>query len=874
MNVPASTYRLQLHEGFTFDDAASVAPYLKGLGVTHLYLSPIFRAAPGSEHGYDVVDANAIDEARGGRVGFDRLRASCLELGMGLVLDIVPNHMDISGPTNRYFWNVLRTGRRSQSSAIFDIDWHDPDAEGRVILPVLGRTQGEEIDDGAISLTMHERGPSMRYHEHLWPLRPMTVASVLDRAANAGEAIEGRELSAELQACEDGDLDESHLDTLMRRVGAMCDESVSTKRAVEDALAHFSEPGRLRSVLADQHYTPMQWEAGSEVVNYRRFFDIDTLIGVRIEDKDVFEETHRLIIELVGLEGVAGLRVDHPDGLRDPKGYFHRLASRTPGTWIVAEKILARDEELPSGWSVAGTSGYDFLNDAVGVLIEPESEAEFTGVYAEIASDARPFHITEISSKRLAATDLLASDLRRLVRTGERAVEGIDRDMLREMLIEFATYLPVYRIYSGHGEPESEEDRARLEHAIANALPGTHLEEEQVRRVASVLLDPGDSASAMEFAARFQQYTAPATAKGVEDTAFYRDTRFVALNEVGGDPSRFGMGVDEYHERVRSRHIRWPHAMTTTSTHDTKRSEDVRARLAVLSTMPGQWGRWNRRWVEIVDSSGRGRLLGEDLTMLLQTLVGAWPIARDRVNTYMTKALREAKRSTRWRDVDEPYEEAMLALTERLYDDSDAIELIEEIVGLTLTPGRINSLAQTVLRLASPGVPDTYRGCELWDLSLVDPDNRRPVDYGERERLLRALDTMTMNEIWSSIDDPNDPGVAKLWTARTLLRLRRDHPDVFSGDGMYDPVRIMGDGADRFIAFARGARGEAMSMVVIVPTRGDTRGRSCEVVLPEMKQSRLMNLCDGTEVDSERVGMADLFAVAPVALLIDPEIHA
>ncbi len=883
---PLSTYRLQLHGGFTLDHAAAVAPTLARLGATHLYLSPILQSTPGSRHGYDTTDPSRIDADRGGSEAFDRLAAACRELGLGLVLDIVPNHMDVATPHNPWWWSVLRLGRASPYAAVFDIDWEAPDAGGRLVLPVLGADLRQEARTDDLALVWDGREICARYHENRWPLRPRSAAHILRDVSADGDALAGvaRLLDAIDAAAADG-ADPADLEHRLRgalgSVARALDDDARVVRALGDHLKRLSRPDALTPILDDQHYRPMFWREGADRINYRRFFDIDSLAAVRAEDPSVFELTHGLILELAALPEVHGLRVDHPDGLRDPAAYFERLDAATGLGWIAVEKILERDERLPDDWRVAGGTGYDFLNDALAVLVDPAAERPLTELYERLTGRTDDFENIARVCKRRAAMRLLRADLDRLVRLARAvlpepvAAHPGSREGLREHLAELAACLTVYRTYLSADQPEAADvERGRLQRAVDSAARSRpDLDPDLLAAIGDLLAAPGDRPEAQELAVRFQQLSAPATAKGVEDTAFYRYHRFVALSEVGGDPSAFGMTPAEFHERTLGRAERWPESMLTTSTHDTKRSEDVRARLATLSEIPGAWAERANAWMDAAAGIGRGAVDPNDVYLLLQTIVGAWPIDAERLRAYMIKAARESKLRTSWRNVDERYEHDLAALIDRLLADASFVASVEGLAATLRRPGRIRSLAQAALRLACPGVADTYQGCELWDLSLVDPDNRRPVDFDRRRTLLDALESASSDAIWRTLDDPADPGAAKLWLTHTLLTLRRRRPDVLGPDGAYTPIRPEGAHADRLLAFSRAASDQPTAFVAVLPLRSVHPIEDARVTLPEAAGAWI-DRCSGRRVAPGERAAPELLAAAPLAILVDEEAFA
>ena len=696
-SAPGSTYRLQLTPDFGFAEAAEAGEYLADLGVTHVYLSPVLEAVPGSRHGYDVTDHSRIRGELGGEEGFRAMAKRLRGLGLGLVLDIVPNHMAVPAdlPLNRQLWTVLRDGRGSRYASWFDIDWT---ARGeRMLLPILGGPLESCLGDLRVEAGGGPDGePTLRYFDHVLPLRPGTALLPM--------------------------------------------------------------PGLLES----QHYLLAGWRDASTELNWRRFFNVTSLIGVRVEEPAVFDATHEVIVRLVAEGLVDGLRIDHPDGLADPRGYLARLASATDGAWVVVEKILETGETLPVDWACAGTTGYDALKLIDGLFLDPAGADPLTAEYAQFtrqlgdAPVARRFADVAVAAKREVATGTLAAEVTRLARLLGSVCPGVTEDETRAVLVEVLAAFPVYRAYVHPGEIPSAAAEAAIGDAVESArrrlprkLRGLADDLGQavlgLRRPAS-----GAAGRAGELVVRFQQTTGPVLAKGVEDTAFYRWSRLLALDEVGGDPDRFGETPGAFHAAAERLAGAWPFTMTTLSTHDTKRQEDVRARLAVLAELPERWGRQVADWhARAVTSSAFGQTaaaVDADTEYLIwQTLVGARPISGERLAGYLTKAVREADRRTSWTAPDAEYEAAVLGLAARALDDPGLSDSIGEFVAAIADDALANSLGAKIVQLTMAGVPDIYQGCELSGLSLVDPDNRRPVDFARRRALLADLDAGRLN---------------------------------------------------------------------------------------------------------------------------------
>jgi (1->4)-alpha-D-glucan 1-alpha-D-glucosylmutase len=825
-----SSYRIQLTPGFGFADAAELAPYLADLGVSHVYLSPVLQAAPGSMHGYDVTDHSRISADLGGEDAFRAMAAKFQARGLRIVLDIVPNHMAICAPEslNRQLWHVLRDGPESPYARWFDIDWEA--GGGRMLLPVLGASVTECLDE----LSVTEDGPArgdegreprhapekgervVRYYDHVFPLRPGTAGLPL----------------AEL--------------------------------------------------LDAQHYRLAFWRTGIRELNWRRFFDVSTLIGVRVEDPHVFGATHKLILDLVREGLVDGLRVDHPDGLADPRGYLRRLAAAAPGTWIVVEKILEADERLPADWPCAGTTGYDALRVIDGLFVDPAGATPLTSQYARFAGTGVPADFGEVAleAKRAVAADVLTAEVSRLARLLLASDPSISKDDAQAVLTEVLAAFPVYRAYVHARETPAEDAVKAVRAAVADA---TSRLPERLHPLADAIGDRvlrGDP----EFMVRFAQTTGPVLAKGVEDTASYRWPRLVARNEVGGDPDRFAVAPADFHAFAARLAADWPATMTTLSTHDTKRQEDVRARLAVLAEMPGEWGRRVTEW------HARSRSLLPDVAgidpgtayLVWQTLVGTWligegPIDAGRLSGYLTKAMREAKTRTSWVDVDAGYEDAVQRLGALALEDPQLRAALGEFASEIAADALANSLGAKLVQLTMPGVPDIYQGCELAGLSLVDPDNRRPVDYDRRRDLLRALDADGAQENTSPLGntgplgntvDTSDLDAMKLLVTSRALRLRRDHPDWFA-DGGYTPLAATGSAAEHVVAFARGD-GNAVTVATRLPRglRGRGGWADTALELPARPQGGAWRDVLTSQSFSIHVKLTELLQQLPVALLV------
>jgi (1->4)-alpha-D-glucan 1-alpha-D-glucosylmutase len=877
---PRATYRVQLHKGFGFEAAAAEVEYLDRLGVSHLYSSPVLQAVPGSMHGYDVVDHGKVNAELGGEAGLARLAATLRARGMGQLLDIVPNHMAIVTPHNRWWWDVLENGPSSRYAAYFDVDWDAPEAKLRntVLLPVLEDQYGRVLGKGLLRVARREDGTfAIRYHEHEWPVAPRSIDSLLAAAAErcgSDELAFIADAQGRLAASTATDVlairrRHRHKEVLRQMLERLCRERPEVAGAVEAEIERVNaEPDLLDALLDRQNYRVASWKSAAGDLGYRRFFDVNTLVGLRVEIERVFFDTHHLVLGWLDDGTVDGVRIDHPDGMRDPAAYLHRLRSARPGVWVVVEKILEAGESLPESWPVEGTTGYDFMARASALFVDPEAERPLTELYAELTGENTDYAEVLRVQKHRVLRDVLGSDLNRLsaqlaeVCAQHRDYRDHTRQELHEVVRELIACFPVYRAYvSAEAEGASAQDEKYVGEAITAVRARRpefdgrlldFLRELLLRRV------PGDRET--EFVLRFQQVTGPAMAKGAEDTAFYCYNRLVSLNEVGGSPDRFGLSIADFHEASQAAHWKWPRGLLATSTHDSKRSEDVRARIGVLSEVPQAWARVVRGWFERHRKHwGAETPDGNIQYLLYQTLVGAWPIETARVKAYMEKAAREAKARTSWTAPQEAYETALQGFVDAVLADDTFRRELESFVGTVREAGRTSSLAQVLLKLTCPGVPDIYQGTEIWDLSLVDPDNRRPVDFALRHRLLADLEGLSVGAVMARADE----GLPKMWLITRALAVRRARPVPFGPDGAYTPLAAEGPAADHVVAFVRG--GEVVTVVprFVLKRRGewgDTR-----LVLPE---GAWRNELTGEEVTGGPAQVGRMLASFPVALLV------
>jgi (1->4)-alpha-D-glucan 1-alpha-D-glucosylmutase len=873
---PAATYRVQLHGGFGLDDAAALADYLAALGVTHLYCSPLLQAAAGSTNGYDVVDHGRVNDELGGAPAFARLPDALRAHGLQLMLDVVPNHMAIPGAQNAWWWDVLEDGAASPWAPYFDVDWTAAGAGGpeRILLPVLEDHYGHVLAAGMLRLARDGGAFTIRYREHAYPVAPRSLDGLVAAAAvRAGS--DALAFTADALAClppatatDPGSVRRRHRDrkVLHAALARLAADDAAITAALDAAVdAVNAEPEALDRLLQRQNYRLAFWRIARRNLGYRRFFDVNTLVGLRVEEAAVFADAHALLLRWVDDGLVDGLRIDHPDGLRDPEGYLRRLREAAPEAWLVVEKILGPRETLRPAWPVAGTTGYEFLNRVGGLFVEPLAEAALGAFYTELTSEPADFAAVALEAKRLAATELLGSDVSRLAGILARVCEHHRRDYTRDdlhaALCEVLACFPVYRTYVRAEAGEvSDEDVRQVSAAIEAARTGRpDLDRGLLDLLEDVLCLRVRGDLEAELVMRFQQTSGPLVAKGVEDTAFYRFTRFVALNEVGGDPGRFGVSLEEFHRASAEAQACWPRSLLATSTHDTKRSEDVRARLALLSEVPDRWGEAVVRWVAMNERHRRDGLPDRSAEYLLyQTLVGAWPLGVERAAAYMEKACREAKRHTSWTSPNQAYEDAVRAFVHGILGDAPFRADLEAFVAPLVAPGRVVSCAQTLVKLTAPGVPDIYQGTELWDLSLVDPDNRRPVDWALRRRLLAETLAASPEEIWRRQDE----GLPKLWVIRQALALRRERPAAFGLEGTYRALTAAGRRAVHVIAFARGD-----DVVTVAPRLVLGLGGEWDDTALAIPAGTWRNVLTGDAVAGGEIRLAELLHRFPVALL-------
>jgi (1->4)-alpha-D-glucan 1-alpha-D-glucosylmutase len=876
--IPLATYRIQLHQDFTFEDASGLAEYLHELGVSHVYCSPYLQAAPGSRHGYDVVDHHRVNEELGGEEAHVRFSKRLGECGLGQVLDIVPNHMAIAGRHNSYWWDVLENGPSSLYASFFDIDWHPAEEKlrNKVLVPILGDHYGRVLARHEIRVKRVDGSFVIEYFDHRLPAAPRSLAYIL---SNAATRISSDYLSfladsyVNLPWPTSTDRTSTaarHRDKEIVRalVARFCGESPSAAAAIDNELDELNNDiDALDLFLERQNFRLSFWKTAGEELMYRRFFDVNTLVGLRMENEAVFADTHSLVLAWLERGVLDGIRIDHPDGLRDPEQYFKRLHAAAPDAWIVAEKILEPGEPLRANWPIHGTTGYDFLYQAGGLFIDPRGLEQLSEDYRQFTGETTSYEDLCRENKLLVLRDILATDITRLVSIFVQICEShrdhrdYTRPEIHRALREIVASFSVYRTYVVSGSSEVDElDRLYINEAIENAKQHREdVDPELFDFIRDVLLLKYRGTIEGEFVMRFQQFTGPAMAKGVEDTTFYWYNRLVSANEVGGNPGDPVVTVAGFHQYCQSIQAEWPNTMLDTSTHDTKRSEDVRARIHLLSEIPAPWAAALLEWSQLNAKFKTGDYPDPNTEYLLyQTLVGAWPISRERLGQYMEKATREAKRMTSWISPNEAFDNALRAFLDGIYQHEEFLKSLGEFVEPLVTPGRIVSLAQVLLKLTAPGVPDLYQGTELWDLSLVDPDNRRPVDYDLRKRLRSELPSLKVETICAREEE----GLPKLWLIYQALKTRRDCVECFGRDSCYAPLTAAGRRRDHIVAFARGGRVATVVPRLILSVGGDWMDTA--ISLPD---GTWKNQLTGEQVES-RCGIQDLFQKFPVALLV------
>jgi (1->4)-alpha-D-glucan 1-alpha-D-glucosylmutase len=939
--IPTCTYRLQFNRWFTFSQAREIVPYLDALGVTDVYASPYFQASPDSLHGYDTTDHNKLNTAIGSREDYDAWIAELHGHSMGQVLDFVPNHVGIAEPLNEWWMDVLENGPSSRYAPYFDIDWHPlkSDLRDKVLLPILSDQYGRVLERGELQVGFEEGTFYLLYGERRLPIAPGTYRYVLEIALRNLSEHKEENFYAELQSIltaleylpKRTETDPKRIaerirekEIIKRRLERRCAEAPQVQQAIEKALAQINgEPGDPRSfdaldkLLNAQSYRLAFWRVAAEEINYRRFFDVNDLAAIRVELPKVFDAIHRLALELVGAGAVTGLRIDHPDGLYLPREYFEKLQQRCAkalgiapkdgrAIYMVAEKILTGSETLRKDWPVHGTTGYDFANQVAQLLVDSSAETAITKTFHRFIGHSMPFgHL--LYAKKLQVMKLsLANDVDVLGNMLDRLSEqnrwyrDFTLEALSRAVRETIACFPVYRTYLAPGQPVTEEDRQIVERAIAAAKRRNPAMEESIfnflRDVLLFRFPPNLDAKARadhtHFVLKFQQATGPIMAKGLEDTVFYIYNRLSALNEVGGEPQQFGLSVEAFHQWNIERQRNWPATLLATSTHDTKRSEDVRARIAAISEVPELWRRslqrWrvsNRRWKRTINDVEAPDANEEYL--LYQTLLGTWPMRTngesepvatpeyiERIQAYMAKALHEAKINTSWIQPNEEWDAAMCDFIAKILDPSPRNKFVPAFVPVAkeiTRLGAVNSLAQTLLRLTSPGVPDIYQGNEVWDYSLVDPDNRRPVDYKRRREMLESLAAANSQDLVRTWPD----GRIKMFLTQRVLQFRREHIELFQR-GEYLPLTPSGTFVESCVSFARQLADRWI--VVIAPRLSSRLGfppiaenwTDTTVELPEtlsLEHAHDLFTCRPIPTQDRRLKLADVLSILPFAAI-------
>ncbi|AFZ69017.1 malto-oligosyltrehalose synthase [Deinococcus peraridilitoris] len=860
--IPRATYRLQLHAGFTFEDAQEVLGYLDRLGVSDVYTSPPFQAVTGSTHGYNLVSYETLSTELGGEDAFRALAGALAKRGMGMIVDFVPNHMGIANGENAMWEDVLENGQSSRFADFFDIEWQPlkRSLSGKVLLPTLGDQYGVVLERGELRLVRQGGRIFLAYYDRRFPVSPRSLAPLLDRAEEltglseddwdrlelASIATQARNLPHAATADPAARVVRAReKEVLKRRLRDLSFRSEAIGSALDAALAEWNSPEgieKLDALIRDQNYRLAFWRIATEEINYRRFFDINDLAAIRMEDSAVFESAHRLLMRLIDEGLVTGVRLDHTDGLYDPLGYFRALQEcRAKQTgedakglplYLLAEKILESGEHLPDRWPIHGTTGYDFLAQLNGLWVRTEAAEEMSAIYRRYTGENTGFSELVYQGKRLIMRSSLSSEVAVLAERLERLAESDRRSRdftltsLRTAITELIASFPVYRTYVRPDGTRERADNAHIDRAV-------RLAKRRNRDLSPAVFDflgdvlklraaeGGRDISFTDFALKFQQATGPVTAKGVEDTSFYLYNRLVSLNEVGGDPAIFGTTLEAFHKEIAGRVSRWPQAMLATSTHDTKRGEDTRARISLLSEIPDSWMAYLSTWGRVarqytVDLDGERAPDLNDEYLFYQTVLGSWPLDAnfegytERIVDYLHKAIREAKRHTSWTNQNTEYEDAIANFARGMLEDQEFKAGIEELHTRLSPYGAQNGLSSALVKLTAPGVPDTYQGCEVWNQSLVDPDNRRPVDYARLNTILKRVEKAGAEPLALAAEflQTYQDGAVKLLVTHLALQARRDHEALFR-DGDYQAL----DAGEHIVAYAR-TLGRAVSVTV------------------------------------------------------------
>jgi (1->4)-alpha-D-glucan 1-alpha-D-glucosylmutase len=926
MKIPLATYRIQFHSGFNFQAAKAIAAYLADLGISDLYASPIFTARKGSSHGYDVVNPQEINPELGGMEQFDELIQTLKKHDIGWIQDIVPNHMAFDSQ-NEMLVDVLENGPDSQFHDFFDITWDHPYANisGRVLAPFLGKFYGDCLESGELQLRYDEAGLSVNYYGLKFPLRIESYHRVLTYDLDRLRADLGRDhpdfvkLLGILYALkyvpsgEDGNERYDQIAFIKRMVWELWNDCPEVRKFIEDNITAINgEAGNpdsfnlLDSLLTEQFFRLSYWKVGNEELNYRRFFTVNDLISLRVEDQKVFDIVHQLVLQLMQDGKVDGLRVDHIDGLYDPAQYLSRLREHAPESYVVVEKILEANEELPLNWSIQGTTGYDYMTKVNNLFCQPDTQSEFDAVYFAFVGRATAYESLVDENKRMMIGKHLAGDIDNLAHllkqlsVRHRYASDFTMYGLKRALVEVLTLFPVYRTYiSPEGSRKADQDcmkrvLAKAQEKNPNSLNELYFIEKFLLLEFDDSLTDEDQDLWLHFLMRLQQYTGPLMAKGVEDTVMYIYNRLISLNEVGSHPGHFGLSVDDFHTFNQDRCAQWPHAMNATATHDTKRGEDARARINVLSEIPHEWEAEIKNWHQI-NASQKTCIEGLDAPdrndeyFLYQTLLGSFPFTEseypqfiERIKEYLIKAIREAKVHTTWLRPDSAYENAFIKFAEDLLKDPEGnfMQEFRPFQRRIQHYGVCNSLAQTLLKLTSPGLPDLYQGAELWDLSLVDPDNRRPVDFAMRSDYLKKMKTRSKRNLAGLIEEllnaPED-GRLKLFLIHRLLQARRTYGELFQRGG-YQKLTVLGSLKAHVVAYARDlgdVRAIAIAPRFLTPLvkegeypLGEQVWHETRILQPPGASSVWQNAITGQKVEGEdTLWLKEILSQFPVALL-------
>ena len=860
-----ASYRLQLHAGFSLRQAQRVLPYLADLGISHVYLSPCLQAVPGSQHGYDVTDPTRISEDLGGEPAWADFVAGARSLGLRILLDIVPNHMSAS-EHNPWWDDVLAHGPFSEFAEYFDIR-NRPRQPFRLHLCSLARPYGAALDAGELTIEVTHGRPRVRHYENSWPLGPASWGTLLSaRAAlSAGSASCFDELERLQRIEAPGERDRIAYGIQAARAQEVLSDAHG-RGMLQDAVSHAqSDKELLDAVLQRQFFLLHGWKLAGELGNYRRFFDIGTLSGIRTELPAVFDATHARIEAMIARGEIDGVRVDHPDGLREPLEYFKRLRAVLPQGRIYVEKILENDEHLKEDWPIDGTVGYDFLAKVNRLWMDDQRVDSLTATYSDFTGHPVNFAALVREKKRAIVESTFSAELGRSadaaleIARAERHTRDLSPRQLREALARVIVALPIYRTYRTLNTLHDDDKRILVEAVQGARIGSPEIDAATFDFLATLLTKSRLNEAEADFIAEWQQLTPAVMAKGVEDTTFYCFDRLVSCNEVGSQASLIGISADKFHEFCHSLSDRWPNSLLATSTHDNKRSEDVRARISILSEIPERWSEALHQWSQLNAAAWQNRVPDRHAEYLLyQTLIGAWPIDRERSWQYMLKACREAKINTSWHEPNNGYEEKIRGFCEGVFQSPNFIASLERFIEPLILPGRINSLAQTLIKMVAPGVPDFYQGTELWDLSLVDPDNRRAVDFELRAGLVRQARELSAVDVTAEWDS----GLPKLWMTARLLAIRRERADDFSDQSKYQPLVAQGTHLGSLLAFRRGE-----NLIAVVPRFTSTLGGHWSDTRLPLPGGAWRN-CFTDAVVQREVTPDALFASFPVALLI------